>query len=59
GVSADGEGRLVTAGGRVLDVIGRGPDAAAARARAYEGARCISWPGLHKRYDIALHAAKT
>lgn len=53
GVSADGEGRLVTAGGRVLDVIGRGPDAAAARARAYEAVAHISWPGLHHRTDIA------
>ena len=53
GVGRDADGHLVTAGGRVLDVVGRGPDAATARARAYEAAACISWPGLHHRTDIA------
>ncbi len=54
GVAADPQGRLVTAGGRVLDVIGRAPDPATARARAYEALATISWPGLHHRTDIAL-----
>lgn len=53
GVATDDEGRLVTSGGRVLNVIGRGPDAAAARAVAYEAAAHITWPGLHHRTDIA------
>ncbi len=53
GVGADAEGRLVTAGGRVLNVIGRGPDAATARARAYEAVAHVSWPGMHHRTDIA------
>ncbi len=57
GVGADAEGRLVTAGGRVLDVTGMGPDLATARARAYGAAELISWPGLHRRDDIALAAA--
>lgn len=50
---AERAGRLVTAGGRVLDVVGAAPTIAAARARAYEGASRITWPGLHHRRDIA------
>lgn len=53
GVGADRDGRLVTAGGRVLNVVGRGPDAATARACAYEALDQVSWPGLHHRSDIA------
>ncbi len=53
GVSSNESGELVTAGGRVLDVCGRGPDLATARRRAYEGVACISWPGMHHRNDIA------
>jgi phosphoribosylamine--glycine ligase len=53
GVAADDEGRLVTAGGRVLDVVGRGADVTEARARAYEALSRLSWPGLHHRSDIA------
>lgn len=50
-------GRLVTAGGRVLSVTGRGADVAAARRRAYAAADVISWEGQHRRSDIALAAA--
>ena len=46
-------GSLVTAGGRVLNVCGRGPDVATARDRAYEAVRRISWPGMTYRTDIA------
>ena len=53
GVGRDAEGHLVTAGGRVLDVVGRGPDAATARERAYRALGLISWPGMHARTDIA------
>ena len=53
GVGAGDDGVLVTAGGRVLDVTGRGPDVATARTRAYEAADLISWPGLQRRNDIA------
>ncbi|MGH9075440.1 MAG: phosphoribosylglycinamide synthetase C domain-containing protein, partial [Acidimicrobiales bacterium] len=56
--TATGEGgRLVTAGGRVLDVTAVGPTLAEARDRAYRAAGRVSWPGLHYRRDIALHAA--
>ena len=36
GTARDAKGALVTAGGRVLNAVGSGPDVAAARARAYE-----------------------
>ncbi len=56
GVGADAEGRLVTAGGRVLNVVGRGPDVATARAVAYEALAHLRWAGLHARTDIAAAA---
>jgi phosphoribosylamine--glycine ligase len=53
GVAADADGHLVTAGGRVLNVVGRGPDVDTARARAYEAVGHLRWPGMHHRSDIA------
>src|SRR4051812_32997089 len=44
---------LVTAGGRVLAVVGTGPDLAAARATAYDGVAAISFAGAQHRTDIA------
>ena len=58
GVAREGDGGLVTAGGRVLDVVGFGPTIAAARTRAYDGVRGISFSGMHYRNDIAAAAAK-
>ena len=58
GVAADGERRLVTAGGRVLDVTALGRTIAEARGRAYAAVSRISWPGMHHRTDIAAAAAK-
>jgi phosphoribosylamine--glycine ligase len=40
-------------GGRVLAVVGRGHDLAAARAAAERAADTISWPGMQRRHDIA------
>lgn len=57
GVDSDPEGRLVTAGGRVLDVCGRGATLGQARDRAYDAVARISWPGMHHRSDIALAAS--
>ncbi len=51
------DGSIVTAGGRVLAVTGRGPTIAAARTRAYDAAAKISWPGMQYRHDIAEAAA--
>ena len=52
-VAAGEDGRLVTAGGRVLTVTGLGPTVADARARAYDAVGRISWPGMQARADIA------
>lgn len=47
------EGRLVTAGGRVLSVAAGGETLQDAVARAYEAAAHISFEGMHYRRDIA------
>ena len=41
-----------TDGGRILTVVGRGPDLEAARERAEAAADSISWDGLQRRRDI-------
>jgi phosphoribosylamine--glycine ligase len=43
----------VATGGRVLTVVGLGPDVAAARAAAYRGVDRIGFPGAQHRTDIA------
>ena len=53
GVGVDSDCALVTAGGRVLTVTGRGPTVDEARHRAYEAVAEISWPGMCHRTDIA------
>jgi phosphoribosylamine--glycine ligase len=52
------DGQAVTAGGRVLNVTGLGPDPAAARERAYHAARMISFDGMQMRTDIAARAVE-
>ena len=52
GTARDGDD-LVTAGGRVLAVVGTGADLEAARAAAYAGVGRISFPGAQHRTDIA------
>jgi phosphoribosylamine--glycine ligase len=56
GTRRDGD-VIRTAGGRVLAVTATGSTIGAARARAYEAADHISWPGCQYRRDIALVAA--
>jgi phosphoribosylamine--glycine ligase len=53
GTAQDGGGNLVSAGGRVLNVVGTGADVAAARAAAYELAAAVSMRGGWYRHDIA------
>jgi phosphoribosylamine--glycine ligase len=45
-------GKLVAAGGRVLNVTARGATIAEARERAYAGVAAIDWPGGFYRRDI-------
>jgi len=49
----EAQGRLVTAGGRVLTVTGTGSTVPEARDSAYRAVAEISWPGMHYRTDIA------
>jgi len=53
GTATTATGDLVSAGGRVLNVVGSGPDVAAARAAAYDLAATIDMRGGWYRRDIA------
>ncbi len=54
GTGRSGDGALVTAGGRVLNVVARGTTVGDARHLAYEAAEHVRWRGVQKRSDIAL-----
>jgi phosphoribosylamine--glycine ligase len=58
GTAAGPDGAVVSAGGRVLSVVGTGRDLAAARATAYAGVDRITLAGSHHRSDIARAAAE-
>ena len=53
GVGQERGGDLVTAGGRVIDVVGTGTTVGAARRVAYRAAGMLSWPDMVYRSDIA------
>ena len=55
--TAERDGRVVTAGGRVLAATGWGPAVADARRRAYDAAGRISFDGMRLRSDIAADVA--
>ncbi|MCX4747597.1 phosphoribosylamine--glycine ligase [Kitasatospora sp. NBC_01287] len=57
GTRADEEGRVLSAGGRVLSVTAVGADLVQARERAYAGVAEIRLDGSQHRTDIALRAA--
>jgi phosphoribosylamine--glycine ligase len=50
------DGRLVTNGGRILNVVGVGETVAEARTAAYEAVAHIDFAGMHFRKDIAADA---
>ena len=56
--TAEADGEIVTAGGRVLNVTALGPTPADARARAYDAASRITFDGMQIRTDIAARAAE-
>ena len=58
GTALDQQGNLVSAGGRVLAVVGLGEDIEAARNRAYESIEKIQLEGSFYRHDIAASAAR-
>jgi len=56
--TAEVDGQTVTAGGRVLNLTGLGPDPATARDRAYDAAAEIQFEGKQMRTDIAGRAVR-
>ncbi|MCC6322941.1 MAG: phosphoribosylamine--glycine ligase [Phycisphaerales bacterium] len=56
GTKRDNEGRVVTSGGRVLNVVGRGVSMAEARRAAYQAADLINFEGKTLRRDIGAAA---
>jgi phosphoribosylamine--glycine ligase len=56
--TADSDGRIVTNGGRVLNVTGVGADPAEARRRAYDAAELIQFNGKQMWTDIAARAVE-
>ena len=50
------DGRLLTAGGRVLTVVGEGPTFAAAIATAYDAVGAVRFEGMQYRTDIGRRA---
>ncbi len=56
--TAERDGEIVTAGGRVLNVTGLGASPAEARDRAYDAAGRIAFEGMQVRHDIAARAVE-
>lgn len=54
--TAEQDGAIVTAGGRVLCVTALGDTVTDAKARAYEALGCISYDGMFYRKDIGYRA---
>jgi phosphoribosylamine--glycine ligase len=54
--TAECDGRVVTAGGRVLCVTAMGETVGAAQSRAYGAIGHIRWEGMHYRHDIGDRA---
>jgi phosphoribosylamine---glycine ligase len=52
------DGAVVSSGGRVLSVVGTGPDLASARDEAYRRLEGVRLVGSHHRTDIALRAVQ-
>jgi len=57
GTKFDAQGRVISAGGRVLSATAVGPDLEAARTSAYALVRLVSMRGAQYRTDIAAAAA--
>ncbi|MDD5291439.1 MAG: phosphoribosylamine--glycine ligase [Patescibacteria group bacterium] len=56
GTALDRQGRVITAGGRVLGVTALGDNFRQAQANAYRAVEKISWTGCYSRRDIAWQA---
>jgi phosphoribosylamine---glycine ligase len=58
GTARRDDGAIVSSGGRVLSVVGKGADLSEARSEAYRILASIKLPGSHFRSDIGLAAAE-
>ena len=58
GTARRDDGAIVSSGGRVLSVIGTGPDLVAARDAAYTLIKSIRMPGSHFRSDIGARGGR-
>ncbi|HZL76051.1 MAG TPA: phosphoribosylamine--glycine ligase [Propionibacteriaceae bacterium] len=58
GTALDPQGNLISAGGRVLTVVGLGEDIETARGQAYQSIAKIQLEGSFYRHDIAASAAR-
>ncbi len=58
GTRAGPGGRPEVSGGRVVVVVGSGPDLGAARELAYRGIAAVRFPGMRYRGDIAVPAGR-
>jgi phosphoribosylamine---glycine ligase len=56
--TASRDGRVLSAGGRVLNVTGTGDSVSEARERAYAAVELIDFPGAQHRRDIASRAVR-
>ncbi len=59
GTNRDAGGRLLSNGGRVLNITARGDSYREAVSRAYQAVDAIDWPGGFCRRDIGWRALKT
>ncbi|CAM3279608.1 Phosphoribosylamine--glycine ligase [Arthrobacter ulcerisalmonis] len=58
GTALDADGKVISAGGRVLAVVAVGNDLVAAREKAYDGVELVQLPGSQFRSDIGRKAAR-
>lgn len=58
GTKADGAGKLLGNGGRVLNVVATGKSVGEAQEKAYRAVDAIDWPGGFCRRDIGWQAVK-
>ena len=58
GTRADGMGKLLANGGRVLNIVATGKSVGEAQEKAYRAVDAIDWPGGFCRRDIGWQAVK-
>lgn len=59
GTKKDGQGRIVTNGGRVLGITALGPDLGTARQKAYDATGWVDFANKYMRHDIGRSIQET